>query len=304
MSRWAGRRRIAAAVSSVALCGAVLAATPARADVTVTPDRVVSGEAAKLTFRVTEDRKGAHTTKVEVLFPESAPIAEVWPLSVPDWAPAISMRKLDRPLDGLHYGQVTEVTSRITWTRVTSAKPAAAAELQVSIGPVPETDRLIFTVVQTYSDGTVVRWSQPPAAEGSQTENQAVVVTVTAPTAAPGTAANGAGSQPGAGHGAHGGGVPGAGDTGGSGGTTDPQATGNEGGGSGVGSLTTGLLIGLVIGGGVAVWLVRGRRGRGSEVAEVTPPEAAAATGAAAEADAAATEGPAGGSRGAWRLHE
>lgn len=275
MARWAGRRRLAAAVSGVAFCGAVvLAATPARADVTVTPDRVVRGEAAKLTFRVTEDREGAHTTKVELLFPESDPIAEVWPLTVPDWAPAISMRPLDRPLDGLHHGRVTEVTSRITWVRATSAKPTAAAELLVSIGPIPETDRLVFTVIQTYSDGTVVRWDQPPAADGSRAENQAAVVTVAAPTAAPGGADR-------AGHGtSHGSGA----------GANDQGAAPDQGtaeGGSGLGSLATGLLIGLVVGGGVAVWLGRGRRGRGPDNA--------------AEPAAPREPVPA---RRAWRLHE
>src|SRR2546422_908007 len=45
------------------LVGMVLGAAPAAAEVTVTPSEAVRGDAAKLTFRVTEDRKPAYTTQ-------------------------------------------------------------------------------------------------------------------------------------------------------------------------------------------------------------------------------------------------
>lgn len=234
-------------MTGAAFCGAVLASAPAGADVTVTPDRAVRGDAAKLTFRVTDERGAAYTTKIELLLPEAAPIAEVWPLTVPDWAPLVTTRKLDSPLTGVHHGQVTEVTSRITWTRAAAAKPADAAELQVSMGPMPEADRLLFTVVQTYSDGTVVRWNEQPTAGGGPVSNQAPVLTLDAP------AANG---------GAHGGAHGGTGTVGGDAGAPQPpQAAGSED-GNGLGSLATGLLIGLLVGGGAVVWLARGRRGQ------------------------------------------
>lgn len=295
MARWAGGWRRTAVVAGTVLCGTVLVTAPARADVSVTPRQAVRGEAANLTIRVTDERGAAYTTKVELLLPEATPIAEVWPLSVPDWAPKVVSRKLDRPITGVHHGQVTEVTSQITWFRATSAKPSDVAELQVSLGPMPETDRLVLGVVQTYSDGTVVRWDAPPAADGSPVRNQAAVVTLTAPTAAQGGGANG--NAHGGAHGA-------------SGGAADQQADGadqqagandDEGDGRGLGSLATGLLIGLLVGGGVAIWLVRGRRAPAPEGADGLP--SAVASGDVANGERA-TSGEPVAARRAWRLRE
>lgn len=315
MTRGAGGWRPATAAATIALCGVFLAPGAARADiradirtdVTVTPDQAVRGDAAKLIFRVTDERGAAYTTKIELLLPEAAPIAEVWPLTVPDWAPSVVTRKLDRPLDGLHHGRVSEVTSQITWIRAEGAPRADAAELQVSLGPMPETDRMLFAVVQTYSDGAVVRWDAQPAADGSRVENQGALLTLVAPTAAPGGASGGA-------HGGTHGGDSGTTSQGGVSGESDDDA------GGGFGSLATGLLIGLAMGGGVAIWLARGRRGHTSGRAGAATEEAAtgeaatdgpAATGNGAESGT--TDGDGGGvdgdrqpvaSRRAWRLHE
>src|SRR5262249_8297408 len=44
--------------------------------------------------------------------------------------------------------------------------------------PLPDIDRIVFTVVQTYSDGAVVRWADPPAGGAQPPGNPAVVLTL------------------------------------------------------------------------------------------------------------------------------
>jgi uncharacterized protein YcnI len=156
-------RRTAVGALGAAVLGALAIASPASADVTASPGEATRGDGAKVTFRLTEDRPGAHTTKVQLIAPVDNPIGEIYPMSQGDWAPATQTRTLDKAVAGLHGMPVTETTASITWTRVAPA-PASPApvELVVSMGPMPtQGDQLSFTLVQTYSDGTVVRWADP-----------------------------------------------------------------------------------------------------------------------------------------------
>jgi uncharacterized protein YcnI len=167
-------------VVATAALAAVWVPTAAVADVTVTPATGVHGSALKLVFRVTEDRPSAHTKTVELRMPQATPVAEVYPISVPDWAPKMSMRTLDRPIASLHGIGTKDVVASITWIRVTAPKVGQepAWDLPISLGPLPRTDRLVFTVIQTYSDGTVVHWADPPTAGGTPGPNAAPVVTL------------------------------------------------------------------------------------------------------------------------------
>lgn len=145
--------------------GAALAvgvlAPAARADVGVTPGDAYQGDGVDLTFQVTEDRAGAYTSKVELVLPEDATVPEVDPLSVPDWAPKVTYTQAQQHTrtqgsQGHGHGGGDTVTSSITWYRVAKpSSPTAASQLRVSMGPLPQADRLAFTVIQTYSDGRV-----------------------------------------------------------------------------------------------------------------------------------------------------
>ncbi len=138
-------------------------APAARADVAVSPGEAVQGDAVNLTFDVREDQPGAYTTKVELVLPEDAPVAEVDPLSVPDWAPKVTYAQAHQPAPAptpstqAHgHGAGGMTTASVTWYRVTKpSSPTAASQLRVSMGPLPKVDRLAFTVIQTYSDGRV-----------------------------------------------------------------------------------------------------------------------------------------------------
>ncbi|MFI7577149.1 DUF1775 domain-containing protein [Micromonospora sp. NPDC049497] len=225
-------RRAGVVTALVALAVLAWPGEAQAADVTITPGQARQGEAVKVEFVVPEDRAGTRTARIEVRLPADAPIAEVYPMSVEGWAPRIDSRLLDTPVAGIHSTTVSTVTSAVTWTRMPGAA-AGPARLTLSMGPLPQADRLAFEVIQTYADGTVVR----------RTDAAAPVLTLLP--ALPGAAA---------GHGGHGA-APAA-----PRGQVADGATGTDDeGGSSQGLLVAGLLAGL--GGGLAGgWLLSRRR--------------------------------------------
>ncbi len=158
--------RITAGAFVAGIAGAVALAAPAAADVTVTPAVAPQGGPAALVFTVPEERAGAHTTKIELLPPAETPIAEVYPMSIEGWAPLITARKLDKPVELIHGTSTREIVAKVTWKRVGKAtpKPGQPALLKLSMGPMPQTERVAFTIIQTYSDGTVVKWADASGA--------------------------------------------------------------------------------------------------------------------------------------------
>ncbi|MGC4888593.1 DUF1775 domain-containing protein [Micromonospora sp. DT227] len=198
--------RWAASLLAAALAGAVSWPGPvAAAGVTVTtsPGEVRQGDAIELSVVVPADRPGTRTSKIELTMPADAPIGEVYPLSVPDWAPSITTRTLDQPVAGIHAAELNQVTHAVTWLRVPGGD-AGAARLPLGMGPMPATDRLTFTVVQTYADGTVVRWADPAGgAHPAPTVALLPPLSGAAPHGGDAGAAGGAGAVGGA-HGGHG----------------------------------------------------------------------------------------------------
>jgi uncharacterized protein YcnI len=140
----------------------------ASAQVTVSPAEAEQGGPARITLRVTNDNPAAPIVKVEVLLPEDAPIAEVYPMSLDNWAPSITTRNVERPLESLHGNPTVQITSAVAWTAADgkALPPGAAVDLSLSAGPMPRVDRLVIRVVQTHADGTVVRWTGAPTASG------------------------------------------------------------------------------------------------------------------------------------------
>jgi uncharacterized protein YcnI len=179
-----GRAVAAVAVGfGVGVLATMALATPAAADVTVTPPTGTQGGALKLVFRVSEERAPAYTTKIDLELPQELPVAEVYPMNVPHWAPRITVRTLDKAVEAIHGVQTTEVASKITWTRAAKApaKPSVPVEVVVALGPLPRADTMAFAVIQTYSDGKVVRWADQPGA--SPAANPAPTISLRPPAA-------------------------------------------------------------------------------------------------------------------------
>jgi hypothetical protein len=149
------RARRAGVLTVAATAGVLAVAGPALADVSVSPPSAAQTGGADLTFHVTNTEQSA-ITRVKVSLPADTPIAEVYPLSSPDWAPDITQQKLSTPLTSIHDGTpVTETTKDITWIAIAgkSIAPGQAADLSVSLGPLPTLSQMQFVVVPTYADG-------------------------------------------------------------------------------------------------------------------------------------------------------
>ena len=134
---------------------ALLGASPALADVTVSPPSATQGSGENLTFHVTNTGTAPIGT-VSLRLPADTPVAEAYPLSVDDWAPKIEMRTLSTPLATIHGGSpATRTAAAITWLAVPghALAPGAATDLSVAIGPLPDLSTMRFTVVTTYADG-------------------------------------------------------------------------------------------------------------------------------------------------------
>jgi periplasmic copper chaperone A len=160
----------------VAMLGVVLAAGPAFAHVSVDPPEANQGGYATLTFQVPNETDNADTTQFEVDLPADNPIASVSVQPVPGWTAVVEKTTLAKPVT-TDDGPVTEGVSKITWSGGT-IKPGEFQQFPVSMGPLPETDEIVFKALQTYSDGTVVRWIEATPASGEEPEHPAPVVTL------------------------------------------------------------------------------------------------------------------------------
>jgi periplasmic copper chaperone A len=185
------RRAARLALRTLAAAGAaclVLVAAPGWAHVTVDPGTATQGGYTALSFRVPNETDSTSTTKVQLFLPQDHPLASVSVRPHPGWHAKVVTKKLATPLstDG---GEVTEGVYSITWTpdhRQDALKPGEYDEFDISAGPFPKVSSLTFKVLQTYSDGTVVRWIDPPAPEGQpEPEHPAPVLTLVPASHAP-----------------------------------------------------------------------------------------------------------------------
>ncbi|GIJ11749.1 DUF1775 domain-containing protein [Micromonospora andamanensis] len=244
MTHGGSRRRRGALVAALATAVVLLwPATAWAADgVTFTPTEAQQGNAVKLEFVVPDERPGVRTEKVEIRIPEDPPIAEVYPLSVPGWAPTITTRQLDRPVAGMHGPATDVVTASLIWSRAKGEAGEGPARLVFSMAPLPQTDRLTFELVQTYADGLQVSWGGGPGQRP-----------LPALTLLPGDPA-----YPGA-HGGHGAAPGGAAPA-----EAPPTTATSDGGPNANSLLAAGLVAGLG-GGAVVGWLISRRRRAPSE---------------------------------------
>jgi len=181
-----------------ALVGATVAgltlalAVPASAHVTVNPDSATAGGYAKVTFRVPNESDSASTTKVEVNLPADKPVASVSVKPITGWDVATTISKLGTPIEA-HGTKITEAVSKIIWTAKAGSevKPGQFQEFDVSLGPLPASGAMVFKTLQTYSDGTIVRWIDEPASDGTEPESPAPVLKLAAAAATDTAAAAG-----------------------------------------------------------------------------------------------------------------
>ncbi|MFC4069877.1 YcnI family copper-binding membrane protein [Actinoplanes subglobosus] len=201
--------RRAATVTGVAAAFVLALAGPASAHVTVNPGTATQGGYTKVSFRVPNESDSESTTKLEINLPVESPVGSVSVKPVPGWTAVAEKSKLATPVK-VHDSEITEAVTKITWTASggSEIKPGTFQEFDVSLGPLPTVDQMVFKALQTYSDGTVVRWIDEPATDGSEPESPAPVLKLTAagaeaaPSAAPAPATEAAAEESDSGNGA------------------------------------------------------------------------------------------------------
>jgi uncharacterized protein YcnI len=173
-------------------------AAAAQAHVTIDPNQATQGGYARIAFRVPTESDTASTTKVDVFLPTVHPVASVSTMPVPGWTVHVTTSKLATPLVDDDGNQVTEAVSQITWTASPDGaiRPGQFQEFPVSLGPLPKTDQLVFKALQTYSDGTVVRWIDLTTPGQAEPEHPAPVLALSADAAGATPAASAAAAAP------------------------------------------------------------------------------------------------------------
>ena len=194
MSSSARRRALrAGTVLAVATAAALAGAAPALAHVTAQPGTAEQGSYSVIALRVPTESDTAGTVRLQVSLPTDHPISSVRTTPRPGWTATLTRTPLNPPVE-VNGRTLTEAVSAVTWTADPGVRigPGEFAEFPLSLGPLPTgTDQLVLPAVQTYDDGEVVAWDEPPAADGSEPERPAPVVTLTpaAGEAAPAAAA-------------------------------------------------------------------------------------------------------------------
>jgi periplasmic copper chaperone A len=154
-------------------------AVAASAHVEVKPGEVEGGDFAEVAFTVPNEIDTASTTKVVVDLPADQPLASVMTTPIPGWKITTKERKLAKPID--YFGSpLSKVVSQITWTATAGGiSPGQFEDFPVSLGVLPTSGELTFKAVQTYSNGTVVKWDEISAG-GAEPEHPAPVLALTA----------------------------------------------------------------------------------------------------------------------------
>ena len=122
---------------------------------------------AIVTFQVpNESDTGAATTALTVTLPD---VASARTETMPGWT-----AKLDRDA-------ASGTVRSVTWTAAPNGGIAVDqfALFRISV-QLPDTDTVSFPATQTYSDGTVVKWDQPPLPDGGEPEHPAPMLTLAA----------------------------------------------------------------------------------------------------------------------------
>ncbi|MCV7176856.1 DUF1775 domain-containing protein [Mycolicibacterium sphagni] len=164
------RARTTVALTATLILGSWLTAATAGAHVHVDADHPVRGDYALVTFQVpNESEKGSPTTKVTISLPN---VASASTDVMAGWTAV-----LDRDAGT---GTGTGTYRSVTFTAAPNAGIGAG---QFELFPIsiklPDSDSATFPVDQTYADGTVVHWNQPPLPNGEEPDYPAPVLELT-----------------------------------------------------------------------------------------------------------------------------
>jgi len=177
-------KRVLAAVAAGAMVVLATGGT-AWAHVTVSPATAPKGSDAVLTFTVPNEVDNVNTVKLEVAFPTDKPIADASVEGVPGWTATVTKTPVSKPIQ-TDDGSVSQAVSTIVWSGG-SIPPGQFQQFAVSVGLPDATGPLVFKALQTYSDGTIVRWIEVPTAGAAEPDHPAPTLQLTAGSSDAGT---------------------------------------------------------------------------------------------------------------------
>jgi uncharacterized protein YcnI len=202
--RRAGALAIGAAIGAFGIAGVAFA------HVTVSPSSAAQGGFTVVTFRVPTESDTASTTKVDLTLDLSHPIAVVNVQPVTGWTAKVTQKPLPTPIKDDDGNTINSAVGEIVWSADSASaaiKPGQFQQFPLELGPLPTTSAVAFKVLQTYSDGSVVRWIDTTTPGQPEPDHPAPVLTLTpaaaagsdtsatAPAAPPAAAAPAAGSS-------------------------------------------------------------------------------------------------------------
>jgi len=157
------QRRIAALAVAA---GALAVPAAAQAHVTVQPTSAPAGAETVVTVRVPNERDDASTVKVDVKLPPGF-VSASWE-AIPGWSVRAVKQKLSKPVQ-TDDGPIDEQVGEIVWTaadRKAGIQPGEFRDFPLSVViPGKAGQTLTFKALQTYSNGSVVRWIGAPGAD-------------------------------------------------------------------------------------------------------------------------------------------
>ena len=182
------------ALLTVAALAALLAlAGPASAHVTVTaPGAVAGGSDQEITFRVPME-KNVDTVGFTIALPLDTPIADVLVEPQPGWTHSEKTTTLAKPIK-TDDGDITSAVSQISWRAAGGGlKAGEFGAFTIIAGQLPDASELTFPAIQTYRDGSQVKWIET-AAPGSTVQPQYPAPTLSLKPAASGKASTAVGT--------------------------------------------------------------------------------------------------------------
>jgi uncharacterized protein YcnI len=140
-------------------------ALPASAHVTLHSSGAVQGASdTVLTVRVPNEEDNATTTQVEVDFPVSAPMINMLVQPTPGWTFAVTDTTLPKPIT-TDDGSFSQVVTKVVWSGG-NIPVGGYQDFNLAVATLPSVASVEVKALQTYSNGDIVRWIDPPAAAG------------------------------------------------------------------------------------------------------------------------------------------
>lgn len=157
------RKVLAIVIFSFTLC---LFASSAFAHAHIEPDTAAKGSSGTFVISLPNERADSDTTKVQFVFDEEHPIGDASIIEAGTWKSSseYNSNKSEIKSITLEGGKITDENTE---------------KFELEIKNLPgDTDSTTIKVLQTYSDGEIVRWIDEPLANGEEAEHPALTLTL------------------------------------------------------------------------------------------------------------------------------